>query len=82
MSLFFRISADFLDSNEASFNTLDLLTSSIHFFATFLADGIINIPISFCLMLRLHPTKQHFSQGKLVWEERLRSKLLCLLAGK
>ena len=31
-------------------------------------------------MVTLYPTKQQFSQGKLVWEERLRSEPVCLLA--
>ena len=33
-------------------------------------------------MLTLYPTKQEFSQGKLLWEERLRSERLYLLAAK
>ena len=73
------ITLNFLDSNESSCNSLDLVTSSIHFFATYLAEGIFDIPISFCLVLILYPTKQQFSQGKLLWEESLRSKSLCLL---
>ena len=48
---------NFLDSNEASFNTPDLVTSSTSFFATYLADSIFNIPVSFCLMLTQYQTK-------------------------
>ena len=33
-------------------------------------------------MLTLYPTKQQFSQGKLVLEERLKSEPLCLSDGK
>ena len=33
-------------------------------------------------MLKLYPTKQQFSQGKLVWEEKLRSEVMRFLAGK
>ena len=33
-------------------------------------------------MLTLYLTEQQFSQGQLMWEERLRSEPLYLLAGK
>ena len=70
------IAWNYLDSNEASFNILDTVTSSIHLFAMYIADGLFNTPISFSFMLTLHPTMQQFAQGKLVWKEWVRSKPL------
>ena len=36
----------------------------------YIADGLFNTPISFCLMFTMHPTKQQFAQGKLVKERK------------
>ena len=57
-----------LDSNKASFNTFYLVTSSIQFFATCLADSSFNIPLSFCFMLTLNPAKQDFHKAS--WCEK------------
>ena len=54
---------NFLDSDEASFNTPDLVTSLIHFFATYLPDSIFNIFFSHA---HTTPNKVKFLQGKLV----------------
>ena len=48
-------------------------------FTTYLADSIFDI-LKPPYMVTLYPTKQQFSQGKLVREERLRSEPVCLLA--
>ena len=41
------ITWNFLDSIEDVFNTLDLVISSTHMFATYLEDVISNIPVFF-----------------------------------
>ena len=70
---------EFWDSNEASFNTLDLVTSSIHFFATYPEDGIFDISVSFCLVLMLHSTNQHFLEGNLLWKYKIKVKTTVLI---
>ena len=59
-------------------STPDLVTSSICFFATYLADGVFNILITFCLVLTLHPTTQLAFTRQVVMKRKVEVQSHCV----